>query len=243
MACSAGPNVVKDGIALSVDAANTKSYSGSGTDWKDLSGQGNNFSLVNSPTFSSDNRGQIILDGTNQYAVSANNISLYQFGTNDYSYGVWVKVNSSAQNESFLSSSTEQGGVTENSWQFDFEGTNQKIRHVFRHTSGQVISYTDTTIGDKFKYLVVVNDRSEDELKIYVDGILIDTESNTNFRTTDVGNYSSSSGSNGVFRVGSNRGQDAFIDGSIAKVHVYNKALTAAEVLQNYNAHKGRFEL
>ena len=90
--------------------------------------------------------------------------------------------------------------------------------------------------------MVVVNDRSEDELKIYVDGILIDTEANTNYRTTDVGNYSSSSGSNGVFRVGSNRGQNAFIDGSIAQVHVYKgKALSASEVLHNFDVMKIRY--
>ena len=105
-----------------------------------------------------------------------------------------------------------------------------------------MINYTDTAIGDKFKYLVVVNDRSEDELKIYVNGILIDTESSTYFRTTDVGNYSSSSGSNGVLRVGSNRGQTSFIDGSIAQAHVYKgKALSASEVLHNFDVMKGRY--
>ena len=239
---SGGESIITDNLELYLDAGDSSSYSGSGSTWTDISGSGNNFSLVNSPTFSSNNGGHIILDGTNQYAVSANNISLYQFGTNDYSYGVWAKVNSTADNESLLSSSTEQGGITENSWQFDFGDLQQKIRHVFRYTSGQVINYTDTVIGDKFKYLVVVNDRSEDELKIYVNGILIDTESSIYFRTTDVGNYSSSSGSNGVLRVGSNRGQTSFIDGSIAQVHVYKgKALSASEVLHNFNVMKGRY--
>ena len=62
MACSAGPNVVQDGIALSVDTGNTKSYSGSGTTWTDLIG-GLSGTLENGTSFSSSNGGCLVFDG------------------------------------------------------------------------------------------------------------------------------------------------------------------------------------
>ena len=239
-------DIVTTGLVLHLDASNNMSYSGSGTTWTDISGQGNNFTLTNGPTYTSSDGGAIVFDGTNDYAVSATNASFFAFGTsNDYSYGAWVKVDTTAQNESIFSCSTGEGGVTANSFQLDFENATGRIRHVFRHTSGQIISYTSTDVGTGWFYVMVVNDRSEDELKMYFNGSLIDTESNTAFGTdTDVHNFSSSSDSNGVFRIGTNRGEASFIDGSIAQVHIYKgKALTASEVLQNYNATKSNYTL
>lgn len=57
MAAHGGPNIVEDGLVLYLDAANKKSYPGSGTVWKDLSGNGNDGTLTNGPTFGSTNLG------------------------------------------------------------------------------------------------------------------------------------------------------------------------------------------
>ena len=67
MASAAGPNLEIEGLILSLDAANTNSYSGSGTTWTDISGKGTNATLTNGPTFNSGNIGSIALDGTNDY--------------------------------------------------------------------------------------------------------------------------------------------------------------------------------
>jgi len=64
-----GPNIVTSGLVLQLDAANTKSYPGSGTTWTDLSGNGNNGTLTNSPTFSSANGGIFTFNGTNQFIL------------------------------------------------------------------------------------------------------------------------------------------------------------------------------
>ena len=61
------PSIVRDSLLLYLDAANTKSYPGSGTTWYDLSGNNKNPTLTNGPTFNSDNLGSIVLDGTNDY--------------------------------------------------------------------------------------------------------------------------------------------------------------------------------
>ena len=67
-AVEGGPNVVNSGLVLYLDAANNKSYPGSGTAWTDLSNSGNNITLTNGPTFSSTNNGNISFDGVNDYA-------------------------------------------------------------------------------------------------------------------------------------------------------------------------------
>ena len=228
-----GDNVVTDNMVVYLDAGNNSSYSGSGTTWNDISGNGNNFTLVNGPTYSSSDGGAIVLDGTNDYAISDINASFFAFGTaNDYSYGVWAKIDSAENTESLLSCGTLTGGVTPNSFQMDFEGTNTRLRHLFRITSGtqnvQTVPNAGGIVGTtNWFYAVGVNDRSENEFKIYINGSLVDTEPDSLYRTTDVHNFSSASNTDGTFKIGVNRQLIAFVDGRIGQVHVYKgKALT-----------------
>jgi hypothetical protein len=67
-----GPNIIKDGLVLYLDAANEKSYPGSGTNWNDLSGNGNNGTLVNGPTLVDGDNGSIQFDGVNDYFTTGN---------------------------------------------------------------------------------------------------------------------------------------------------------------------------
>jgi hypothetical protein len=62
--------LVTDGLILNLDSTDSSSYSGTGTAWADISAEGNDFSLVNGPTFSTDNGGTIVTDGTNDYIES-----------------------------------------------------------------------------------------------------------------------------------------------------------------------------
>ncbi len=66
------PRIPTDGLVLALDAANTKSYTGSGTTWSDLSGNGNNGTLTNGPTFDSDNGGSLDFNGVGDYAKVSN---------------------------------------------------------------------------------------------------------------------------------------------------------------------------
>lgn len=70
MAFANGPVIVKNGLIFNLDAADRNSYPGSGTTWSDISGNGNNGTLTNGPTFSSDNGGVIVLDGSNDYIAN-----------------------------------------------------------------------------------------------------------------------------------------------------------------------------
>ena len=78
MAFSRGPTIVTSGLVLALDAADKLSYPGSGTTWKDLSGNSNNGTLTNGPTFSAANLGSIVFDGTNDYVTgNISNLSVY----------------------------------------------------------------------------------------------------------------------------------------------------------------------
>ena len=243
-----GDNVVTDNMVVYLDAGNNSSYSGSGTSWNDVSGNGNNFTLVNGPTYSSSDGGAIVFDGTNDFAVSATNASFFAFGTNDYSYGVWAKMDSTGNTESLLSCGTDDGGLTQNSFQLDFEGTNTRIRHLFRDGSNQQRNFTpsqaSSLVGTDWFYVMVVNDRSENNLKLYVNGTSHGDSDSIYGTATNVHNFANNTDTTGEFKIGVNRGGDAFIDGRVAQVHIYKgKALTASEVLQNYNASKSRYGL
>ena len=89
MASHSGPDIIEDGLVLALDAANTKSYGGSGTTWSDLSGNGNDGTLTNGPTFSSDNLGCIVFDGSDDRVDGVHNSELNL--TNDLTVECWFR--------------------------------------------------------------------------------------------------------------------------------------------------------
>ena len=89
MSLSHSPKIVTNGLVLCLDAADKKSYPGTGTTWFDRSGRGNHGTLVNSPTFNSTNGGSIIFNGNLTYgSVSC---SQFQSGNNPFTIECWVK--------------------------------------------------------------------------------------------------------------------------------------------------------
>jgi hypothetical protein len=89
MAGNVAPNTVTNGLVLYLDAGNTNSYPGTGTSWRDISGNSNNGTLTNGPTFNSANLGSIVLDGTDDYVNCGNNSSINITGTG-LTLSAWV---------------------------------------------------------------------------------------------------------------------------------------------------------
>jgi hypothetical protein len=85
-----GPNTITNGLVLSLDAANAKSYPGSGNTWFDISGNNNHFTLYNSPSYNT--LGYFVLDGVDDYIRSTNTLNLSN--TNVVTVDLWLKVNS-----------------------------------------------------------------------------------------------------------------------------------------------------
>ena len=116
MASHAGPNAVEDGLILALDAGNTKSYPGSGTTWTDLSGNGNNGTLVNGVGYNSDYGGSLSFDGTNDYIDITSLAPLAD--TSAVTMEAWVNVDT-------LTNSYQVIGTWERTtyhWQFTYSG-------------------------------------------------------------------------------------------------------------------------
>jgi len=226
MSFSHSPRIVTDGLVLCLDAANPQSYPGSGTVWADLSGNGNNGTLINGPTFNSGNSGSIVFDGTDDYVESLNTLGLS--GTNPRTYGVWVKIRTYLDNSGIIRTGTQ--GVSNSD--MSLETTTTPGTFTF---NGWVSDFDFSVSSDFYgwHYLVIAYNGTQG--LGYADGIL----KNSNTFT--------STAPNSKLQLGSDRASGAVqgnnLDGSIASTQIYNRALSASEVLQNYESTKARFGL
>ena len=89
MSGKSGPDIVENGLVLCLDAANKLSYPGSGTTWRDLSGNSNTGTLTNGPTFSAANQGSIVFDGVNDYVINSSPTNI-PVGSSSRTVQLWV---------------------------------------------------------------------------------------------------------------------------------------------------------
>ena len=234
-------DIITTNLVVYLDAGKYNSYTGGGNNWTDISGNSNNFTLTNSPTFDSDFGGIITLDGTNDYAISATDASFMDFGTGDYSFGVWLRQSSFGTGEAVISSEADNGTNTDGSWVLDnLNGYNfftNASGNYYRHSIRGSSSSTTLTTGrtakavDTWYYVVWVADRTANTGKLYVNGVLDITESS--YTSVDVDNK--------YLRIGGGNTHGS-LDADIGQVHIYKgKALSASEVLSNYNATKDTY--
>jgi|694.fasta_scaffold05393_26 hypothetical protein len=210
--------IVTNGLVLALDAAKKDSYPGSGTVWRDISGNGNNGTLTNGPTFNSANGGSIVFDGINDYVIHPT----INLGTIS-SWSVWVKYNSLAGEPVILGSNSIDYYSL-----FYFPGG--KIFYVNYGGSLASLSYpTGLLLSTWYN---ITQTRSGLTIKVYLNGI-------------DIGTMSGGSPTSPtIFSViGAERTGAYFSNINMGSTLIYNRALSAAEVLQNYNATKGRFGL
>jgi hypothetical protein len=233
MATSYSPKIITDGLVLCLDAGDRKSYSGSGTTWTDRSGNENNGTLTNGPTFSSDNNGLIQLDGTND-----NIRTLWGANHNPYNNPItvscWFKIDGLTKSMIILSTGQARGNNDQN--QRLYFGINTELSEKFgwgiRSSlwgSSQITGITANT-SDWFHVALVINSSNA---YCYINNVLRDTKLvNSTYVLNDelwVGTH--------------NDDTDFEFHGKIANVMVYEKDLSEAERTQNYNATKGRFGL
>lgn len=238
MAIAYNPRIVTDGLVLCLDAGNSKSYPGSGTTWADLSGNSNNATLVNGPTFSSTNGGLLSFDGENDYG-SLPTISSTQAG---FTIALWI--NSSRWGlpscpcpdlSGILDWSTGYWNYTSIS-SVNYGPPFFVIYNQSNSPFGNSVSFLTATALNTWYYLVATFGPSGGGvMRSYTNGILNQTTSLTT--------------SNGVFTVtatpligGYNRHcGHCSIQAKIPQISIYNRPLTAPEIQQNFNALRGRF--
>lgn len=223
MAFYRGPNVVTNGLVLSLDAANPKSYPGSGTTWNDLSGNNITGSLINGPTFNTSNGGNFGFV-TDDYVVMEENSSL---NTQTPSVEVWIKTNATTQNGFWF-----EKGTVNSQYSLFQEGSTIVWRQSNRSQYTNTATYITTT-----NWAQVAGTYTSGDRKTYINGVAVTSD-------TEVGAVSTNTNgmSIGVYG-GFNGARGYYYNGNIAIVRVYNKVLTSSEILQNYNATKARFDL
>ena len=231
-----GPRIVSNGLVLCLDAANKRSYPGTGTTWTDLSGNGNNGTLTNGPTFNAGNMGSILYDGADDQIDCGNNSSL-NISTN-LTLGIWVKFNSLSSDPNLISKQWCSGAQWSYSWAVLSDG---RIYYGF-DSNGQCSSitgeYTSTNIVCTTGIWYCLNIvHTSTSINLYSNGISIPG--------TLAGSYGTIYTSTVPVRLGVYRNLSgafaSYLSGNISNVQIYNRALSAAEVLQNYNATKSRF--
>ena len=272
MGVHGGPDIVTDGLVFATDAANKQSYIGSGTSWNDIIGT-NNGTLTNSPVFNSDNGGNIDFDGSDDYVslgttlgnsftsmtISAwvNPEQLTQTNGQRY-YIIHGDDNSSGGNESifnlflgYFSSATYYpeefdgqyiifGVRTTTQTQGDKPITIADNANAVNYIKGCAFGQntTDIQVG---VWVNVIGTYDGSESKIYVNGTLSGT---SNSQPDGVNrSVSGTMKSTAVPREISDSATNTDFNGKISNIQIYNKALSASEVSQNYNALKGRFGL
>ena len=222
MAFHRGPKIVTDGLVLYVDAANPKSYVSGSATTRSLVGSVTG-SLVNGVGFSTGSNGSWVFDGSNDY-ITGNTAAL---SGSAFTIGVWVKPLITPVTKTFFSLGNVESANTALHLRFVSDAT---LRLGFYSND---IDVTVTSVTGKWNYISGTLTTSRLR-SVYQNGVLKGSDTATSMF---IGNTTYAIG-NWVIQGGIQN-----INAEISSVVIYNRALTASEIQQNYNATKSRFNL
>jgi len=209
--------IVRNGLVLDLDAAKLDSYPKFGTTWRDITFNQNNGTLVNGPTFNSGNGGSIVFDGVDDY------ITIPTITNNIYTIDFWYKMGGNDGSYGYFASSGDngfaigEGGPVIGYGQFYYWNSS---------VSTGLGSIPSTTNWNHICTLINV---STNNIQIYGNGTQLSNSTISNMSTSisNIGRYITSN--------------THYLKGNLASYKIYNRALSASEILQNYNATKGRY--
>ena len=232
-------NIVTDGLVLAIDASNIVSYESGSTITYNLSSStsapnggtlsvNSNGTLTNGTGYDSGNGGSWVFDGVDDYISVPDNAVLDFTGSVNLTSEVWIKFNQ-YKDISFVNAKGDGSGLT-NNYNYFFIGTNTAF--YFRFSDGTtsqsspIITQTNLPTGF-WGHVVGVLDTTA--IRLYLNGVEIGTA------TTRTINPKAN---NSSFLISS---PSYALNGSVATSRIYNRALTAAEIQQNFNAQRSRF--
>ena len=237
MGLSHSPQISLNGLVLCLDAGNTKSYPGSGTTWTDLSANGNTGTLVNTPTYNTS--GYFDFDYTQSENVTFSNTSSLQFLNRlPYTLEAWVYPtrNPGVNNWTGIFDRESNPGSGRDGYNLYFLGSAGTDTYFFteRFTSGSdnAVSVTLNQSVSVNNWHHIVGTYDGTTLTLYRNGSSVGTPATT------TGNITNTSK---TLTVGVRGGQ--YFGGRISNAKIYNKALTATEIQQNFNALRSRFSI
>ena len=221
------PRIVTSGLVLALDAADKLSYPGTGTTWRDLSGNNNTTTLTNGPTFNRANMGGIVFDGVDDYVnFYAPNLS----GTAVIE--MWTKLTISAGSFGMLFGWANYD-VYYNGGPMGYNTFN--ANDVYGINGATV---TSLQLLNNWKHYIfeMRSDVAYTNNKIYVNGVSQTLSQQSSSENAGNRNFNS-----GLGAIGTVRGSAYYTPMTCGIFKVYNRALTATEILQNYNATKSRY--
>jgi hypothetical protein len=228
MGISYNTSIVRDGLVLYLDAANKKSYPGTGTSWTDLSGAVNNGTLTNGPVFDSENNGNVIFDGIDDWVSTSLGASvnhLFCDSSNQFTVITWFKPSGS---DGIICGCA--GGL------------------------GTVTAFVQYMSGTTFSTRCRGN-TSENVIKTNLDTSVFHMGAFTWDGTTGLGYYNNESpvtigigtanNQNRLFGIADPAqgllGNYPRFSGAVGISQIYNRALTSEEIKQNFEALRGRY--
>ena len=223
-----GPSIVSNGLVFNVDAANTSSYTGSGSVWNDLKGTNNINFYTNSsyntnatPTYSNDGGGSLITTGIFGKSVSNSGIT----GSVARSMEAWVKFNSVAGNAVI----SIGGAVVLSSSLYELMAYNS---NVIEHYWGNFTQSSTVLATNTWYHIVIVYDGTTNHY-VYVNGVQVGFSSTPTLNTSNTPIYIGPAVTTtwGAF------------DGKIAALRIYNRALSSTDIANNFDVLKSRFGL
>tara|TARA_B110000858_G_scaffold154289_1_gene175974 strand:- start:239 stop:886 length:648 start_codon:yes stop_codon:yes gene_type:complete len=209
-----GPNIVKDGLVFNIDAANPRSYPGSGTVIDNM--VGTEVGSLNGATYSTDGVGSLNFDGIDDYITinGFNNITVNTISA-------WFKFSFSGNNVVM-----EKGSNAKMMFQPSSAGTTIVYANLKYYNGGA--GYASSVMDGTWKNWVQIEDT--DFSYFYINGILQNSQANTSNVTR-----------NHPLVVMARSGGSYAQQGNVGPMQIYNRALSLSELTQNYNALKPRF--
>lgn len=218
------PPIITEGLVLHLDAGDTDSYPGTGTTWYDLSPSAKNATLGNAVYYNPAEGGVLTFTGGSNGIATITSASAITGLTNNMTIEAWY-TNNNVTTPRILSTGAGSDGFCFGSW--TTSPTKWKVSKY-----GQVDLYVGSVPQDTTTWhQVVLVYSSTAGTKIYIDGVLSETNANT---TVIQGSATP------TITIG--QVESTYHKGDISIIRWYNTVLSDAEILQNYNANIGRYK-
>ena len=237
MSLAHSPSLVLPGLVLCLDAANRKSYPGTGTTWTDLSGLGNNGTLVNGVGYNSGNLGSLSFDGVNDRVDFANNSTTGLFGKSQATISCWFRGNGGTGTQRNLFS-LGIDNTFKNKFGITLLSTNL-LNVGCRSISTENIQFKSTTstlTSNDWTFVCGTVNLVTNDIKVYINGNEVQTTGTISFSQTTFSDELPSRNC-----IGCGIALEYFFLGNISNALLYERTLTASEIQQNFNATRSRY--
>ena len=235
MSFNFSPKSVTDGLLMFLDAGNAKSFAVGATVWNDVSRGDKDGDLQNGATFSAANNGAIVFDGVNDRVKLQNTNLWFPISTGEFTFDVWIKSPGLASGNTYNGIISLSYGLT-----LSTLSSGDVIFRVYDSVLSTIVNLTSIGVDcndNRWHHIVGINDGTTS--KIYIDGVFNISTSVSFNGDTDPTWYSNPN----ICLIGWEVNNiNRYFNGNISMVKIYDKALSAAEVLQNYKATKSRYQ-